>query len=609
MPCIAEETFYLTIEVQNPLQIPLLLFDLDVIFLFSKKGDSTMQLYTTKNQDSDHRFLEISDSALEILPDSVQQIRIGLRPLCEGFLSIQGISWYFRILYDTMVEKTLNSMSASQANSALDSHAFCRSRHMFHLRGPRMNETKEQRTSRTPLYEKSHVLELIVFTPAPSLACRFVDVPVSLYHGQTVEGAIELMNCGRKPLDSIFYEADSFNWFSLEHSSTGGEEFSPANAGHLPIRLESGQSTKIKCSLRAAELAAVPKAEMPKVYHLIFCIQVGKERATHRWRICRCPWNVYVLPSLLHYPRFLRASRHCDNSYLIGVEIEHADPTNVEHFQVSQIGILSRGDYRALSLENVALAKFEGSQGVLLKPNETATVFFYAKKDTAQESTCSVFDLESQDHYLENHPIPLVSSFAKQFSRNVSLPSDHIIICVHWKTKSGASGILFDNSLSLRRCLSQTEHTTSNAANQELSIDEYNRENSMIRSYLEFPSTVHHDFKGCMQPVVVPVSAVFCNMSRDAAFDIHVRALPASVSEASRGRRWRGHVTANLLSIPPGGQRKVQLDAIFPCQGVYDAGEISAVCNDKSLEFQGNSKIYVVSNNSFEYEDSTCSKT
>ncbi|EME25816.1 uncharacterized protein Gasu_65250, partial [Galdieria sulphuraria] len=254
VPCIAGETFYLIIEVHNPLQIPLLLFDLDVIFQFTKKGDSMVQLHT-RDQDSEYRFLELSDSALEILPDSVQQIRLELKPLCEGFLSVQGVCWSFRILYDAIVENALNSMPSSEANSALDSQAFCRSRHMFHLRGPRMNETKEQRISKTPIYERNHALELIVFPTSPSLTCRFVDVPISLYHGQTVEGEIELVNCGRKPLENIFYEAESFSWFFLDFDSTNRERITSVNAGHLPIHLNCGQSTRIKCYLRAAELA------------------------------------------------------------------------------------------------------------------------------------------------------------------------------------------------------------------------------------------------------------------------------------------------------------------------------------------------------------------
>ncbi|GJQ08440.1 hypothetical protein GpartN1_g231.t1 [Galdieria partita] len=606
VPCIAEETFYLIIEVDNPLQVPLLLFDLDIIFQFTKKGDSMMQLHT-RHQESEHRFLELSDSALEILPGSVQQIRVELKPLCEGFLSIQGICWSFRILYDSIVEKALNNMPASEANLALDSQAFCRCRHMFHLRGPRMNETKEQRTSTTPIYEKNHALELIVFPSSPSLICRFVDVPVSLYHGQTVEGAIELVNYGRKPLENIFYEAESFSWLYVDTDSTNKEGLSSVNAGHLPVHLDCGQSTRIKCYLRAAELASVPKAGIPKVYHLVFCIQVGRDRTTHRWRICRCPWNVHILPSLLHYPRFLRVSRHRSGTYLIGVEIEHADPSNDEHFQVLQVGILSKGDYRAFALQKMS-PKDDGLQ-VLLKPNETATVFFYVKKTAVRDSTYSVIDLESQDSYPENYQKPLEWFFAEEYSHNFALPSDHIIICLHWKTRKGTKGILLDNSLSLRRCSSQTDYNLAiTTSKQQTAVDD-NRENLMIQCYLEFPSEVTYNFKACMQPVVVPVSAVFRSLFRDNAIDIHVRALPASIAEASRGRRWRGHITANLLSIPPGGQRTIQLDAIFPCEGVYDAGEISAICNNTSLQFEGNSRIHVVSSNSMDQVDSHANKT
>lgn len=589
VPCIAEESFYLTIEIHNPLQIPLLLFDWDVIFQFTKKGDSMLHLHT--KQESGRQFLELSDAALEVLPDSVQQIRVKLKPLCEGFLSIQGISWCFRILYDTIVEEALNNMSASQANSALDSQAFCYCRHMFHLKGPRLNETKEHRTSSVPLYEKNHSLELIVFPSSPSLACRFLDPPVSLYHGQTVQGAIELVNCGRKPLDFIFYEADSFSWFILDIDGPSREGISSVNAGRIPLRLDCGESTTLKCYLRAAELAEVPKAGTPKVYHLAFCIQVGKDRATHRWRICRCPWNVHIMPSLLHYSRFLRVSRHHANACLVGVEIEHADPSNEEHFQVVKVGILSRGDYRCFSVKKSLL---KSERQILLKPKETASFFFYVQKIAVQGNTYSFLDLDSQEGYSEEDAKSLESLFAEECSHHVALPGDHIIICLQWKTRN-QRGILLDNNLSLRKCLSPAEYiSTGTTGHQYNGGEDTNTENNLIRCHLEFISTVTYNFKHQMQPVVVPVTAVFRNLFRDTAIDIHVRALSASIAEASRGRRWRGHVTANLLSIPPGRQRKIQLDAIFPREGVYDAGEISAICNNESLHFEGNNKIQVI---------------
>eukprot|EP00871_Galdieria_phlegrea_P000073 jgi/Galph1/1066/GphlegSOOS_G5744.1 len=597
VPCIVGEPLFLTLEIENPFQVPLLLSHIDIFYQFVKRGEkqSFAQLHT-RQEDEQYRFLKLSETCLEILPNAIQQVRIELMVSYEGFVSIQGISWRFQLKYDSLVEQIVDSMtSSSSTKTVFDPQAFCISKHFFHIKGPRINETKEQRTSKEPIYEKNHSLELIAFGPSPSLKCTFLDAPLSVYHGQVTQAIIELKNCGQLALDSIFFHIDSFCWFTLDDPHEGAKH-SISYPGNLMLHLNSNQSVKLKCYLRAAELAAVPRSGLPKTYRLVFCIQVGKDRATHRWRTCRCPWNVHILPSILHYPRFLRVSKQMSSTYLVGVEMEHADPNNPGKFSIRSLGILSKGQYHAYSLEELTAFNHSSSRQVFdMGNNETATCFVYVTKLDEKIATLDKISMVHLSQQVETSSkqddFSLEISFANEYIRQRAIPSDKIVIFLCWAMDDQTRGILFDESISLVRATSGSDESQSIIPIKEKSES---NETLPVRCQLEFEPTIHYDFLNNMQPVIVPVSVVFYNNCSDKPIDVHVRALPASIAEASRGRRWRGHVTANMLSILPQTKRIIKLAAIFPREGTYDASEISVMYSNKTVSFEGNNMINIV---------------
>ncbi len=102
-------------------------------------------------------------------------VRLGVRPLCEGEMRVDGVTW------------TLNDVAHGT--------------HALVLHGKRLNQTKAQRVGKVYAFDQS--LSMKVVQPMPLLQASIEGLPSTLLYGQIATCTLVLCNVGRTPLNEI----------------------------------------------------------------------------------------------------------------------------------------------------------------------------------------------------------------------------------------------------------------------------------------------------------------------------------------------------------------------------------------------------------------------
>jgi len=118
---------------------------------------------------------ETSVESLLLPAGRKSHVRLGVRPLCEGDLVVDGVTW------------TLNDVAHGT--------------HPLVLHGKRLNQTKAQRVGKVYAFDQS--LSMKVVQQMPLLQASIEGLPSTLLFGQIATCSLVLCNVGRTPLNEI----------------------------------------------------------------------------------------------------------------------------------------------------------------------------------------------------------------------------------------------------------------------------------------------------------------------------------------------------------------------------------------------------------------------
>ena len=185
-PCVLGEWVYVEVEIENPMHVPLNLSGLQLSC--SLTADAATDTAAADAADAPAadaapappsaaapRQLEADVQALALPAGRRSLVRLGVRPLAEGQLAIEGVAW------------TLNDVAHGS--------------HALELHGKRLNQTRAQRVGRVYAFDQS--LSMRVVPPMPLLQAAIEGLPQTLLLGQVANASIVLSNIGRTPLASI----------------------------------------------------------------------------------------------------------------------------------------------------------------------------------------------------------------------------------------------------------------------------------------------------------------------------------------------------------------------------------------------------------------------
>uniref|UniRef100_A0A8C8K811 Trafficking protein particle complex 8 n=1 Tax=Oncorhynchus tshawytscha TaxID=74940 RepID=A0A8C8K811_ONCTS len=228
---VVEEPIIVEVVFRNPLKVPLVLSDLSLLWKFTLKDfnrpqeDSVGDAVPISNEKeaSVPRTSQKDDViATEVIPEfylspeETKLARLKLLPHQTGQLNILGL--VYNLASTSSTGDTINSTAASQteAPSAAEGTSV-RGRQDLEIQGPRLNQTKEEKTSVS--HGPDRRLDPTITPPMPLLEVFFLQFPTALLCGEIRKAYVEFCNMSRVTLCGLRVASTHPDFFTFGSSS------------------------------------------------------------------------------------------------------------------------------------------------------------------------------------------------------------------------------------------------------------------------------------------------------------------------------------------------------------------------------------------------------
>uniref|UniRef100_A0A673VYZ7 Trafficking protein particle complex subunit 8 n=1 Tax=Salmo trutta TaxID=8032 RepID=A0A673VYZ7_SALTR len=222
---VVEEPIIVEVVFRNPLKVPLVLSDLSLLWKFTLKDfnrpqpqeDSVGDAVAISNEKeaSVPRVRKDDVIATEVIPEfylspeETKLARLKLLPHQTGQLNILGLVYNLASTSSTG-DTTINSPSAAEGTSV-------RGRQDLEIQGPRLNQTKEEKTSVS--HGPDRRLDPTITPPMPLLEVFFLQFPTALLCGEIRKAYVEFCNVSRVTLCGLRVASTHPDFFTFGSSS------------------------------------------------------------------------------------------------------------------------------------------------------------------------------------------------------------------------------------------------------------------------------------------------------------------------------------------------------------------------------------------------------
>uniref|UniRef100_A0AAR2INL4 Trafficking protein particle complex 8 n=1 Tax=Pygocentrus nattereri TaxID=42514 RepID=A0AAR2INL4_PYGNA len=212
---VVEEPMFVEVVFRNPLKVPLVLSDLSLLWKFTTKDFS-------KPQGALNDII-----STEVIPEftvgleETKVARLKLLPHKTGELHVLGI------VYNLGTREEDNSASEGITQKLL---MFVRGRQDLEIQGPRLNVTKEEKTS--VRHGPDRRLDPIITPPMPLLEVFFINFPTGLLCGEIRKAWVEFVNVSAVPLAGLRVASTHPEFFTFGSATADLTPVTPTAAEH-----------------------------------------------------------------------------------------------------------------------------------------------------------------------------------------------------------------------------------------------------------------------------------------------------------------------------------------------------------------------------------------
>uniref|UniRef100_A0A3B3S3A2 Trafficking protein particle complex subunit 8 n=1 Tax=Paramormyrops kingsleyae TaxID=1676925 RepID=A0A3B3S3A2_9TELE len=192
---VVEEPIIVEVVFRNPLKVPLILTGLSLLWKFSPKEpgwllEGVLHLFDPQASQGGLITTEVI-SEFHMSPEEKKVARLKLLPHQTGELHIRGVVYNLGCLSHFPVV----------AGSIFSDGLFVRGRQDLEIQGPRLNNTKEEKTS--VRHGPDRRLDPIITPPMPLLEVFFINFPTGLLCGEIRKAYVEFVNVSKVPLQGL----------------------------------------------------------------------------------------------------------------------------------------------------------------------------------------------------------------------------------------------------------------------------------------------------------------------------------------------------------------------------------------------------------------------
>ncbi|XP_018603460.2 trafficking protein particle complex subunit 8 isoform X3 [Scleropages formosus] len=202
---VVEEPIIVEVVFRNPLKVSLVLTDLSLLWKFALKeftlphGSEASEIVSNEKdvQTSSQKDLITTEVISEFCmnPEETKVARLKLLPHQTGELHIRGV------VYNLGAAPSPGDDGTKVEGSVFSDGMFVRGRQDLEIQGPRLNSTKEEKTS--VRHGPDRRLDPIITPPMPLLEVFFINFPTALLCGEIRKAYVEFANVSKVPLTGL----------------------------------------------------------------------------------------------------------------------------------------------------------------------------------------------------------------------------------------------------------------------------------------------------------------------------------------------------------------------------------------------------------------------
>uniref|UniRef100_A0A8B9RS85 Trafficking protein particle complex 8 n=1 Tax=Accipiter nisus TaxID=211598 RepID=A0A8B9RS85_9AVES len=200
---VIEEPVTVEVSFRNPLKVPLLLTDLSLLWKFQPKDFNAKHDGETKELGACDDDMIGAEAIAEFLINSEETkvARLKLFPHQTGELHILGVVYNLGTVQGAVTLDGIDPSIGLQTGKFVSNGLSVRGRQDLEIQGPRLNNTKEEKTSIK--YGPDRRLDPIITEEMPLLEVFFINFPTGLLCGEIRKAYVEFVNVSKCPLTAL----------------------------------------------------------------------------------------------------------------------------------------------------------------------------------------------------------------------------------------------------------------------------------------------------------------------------------------------------------------------------------------------------------------------
>uniref|UniRef100_A0A672KWN7 Trafficking protein particle complex subunit 8 n=1 Tax=Sinocyclocheilus grahami TaxID=75366 RepID=A0A672KWN7_SINGR len=216
---VVEEPIIVEVVFRNPLKVPLALSALSLLWKFTLKGFSDPQGGATGETVSNEKEVRLLIVSRLFVPEETKVARLKLLPHKTGELHVLGVVY------------NLGTGEVGNSEGSLAEDLVCvRGQQNLEIQGPRLNMTKEEKTSVG--YGPDRRLDPIITPPMPLLEVFFINFPTGLLSGEIRKAWVEFVNVSAVPLTGLRVGSTHPEFFTFGSATSDLTPVTPTAAEH-----------------------------------------------------------------------------------------------------------------------------------------------------------------------------------------------------------------------------------------------------------------------------------------------------------------------------------------------------------------------------------------
>ncbi|XP_016850628.1 trafficking protein particle complex subunit 8 isoform X2 [Anolis carolinensis] len=229
---VVEEPITVEVAFRNPLKVPLLLTDVSLLWKFQPKDFSSKINGQAKELETCGKEMIGAEVISEFLISSeeTKMARLKLFPHQTGELHILGVAYNLGSIQGTTVLDGIDASVGLQTGKYLSNGMSVRGRQDLEIQGPRLNNTKEEKTSIK--YGPDRRLDPIITEEMPLLEVFFINFPTELLCGEIRKTYVEFVNVSKCSLTGVKVVSKRPEFFTFGGSSAIHTPLSPSASEH-----------------------------------------------------------------------------------------------------------------------------------------------------------------------------------------------------------------------------------------------------------------------------------------------------------------------------------------------------------------------------------------